>query len=219
MKSMKKNLLPAASLFAVFVLWTVAVRTIDVRTLGPLDANVGLAALNSKFHQLTGVHMSWYMITDWLSIIPLICAMGFGLLGLVQWIKRKYLRKVDFDILALGGFYLAVMAMYALFEKLEINYRPVLIDGILEASYPSSTTMLVLCVMTTAAMQVRSRLKKSLLRQCVLIAINVFTAFMVLGRTGAGVHWLTDIVGAALISAALITLYTAVCSLKKPPYD
>lgn len=107
----------------------------------------------------TGVHFELYNITDWLGLVPLFVCMGFGILGLVQWIKRKSICKVDHDILILGGFYIITIAAYLLFESVVINYRPVLIGGILEASYPSSTTMLVMCVMPTAIMQLKSRIK------------------------------------------------------------
>ena len=68
-------------------------------------------------------------------------------MGLGQWIRRKSLRKVDFTILALGIFYIATAAAFLFFENHVINYRPLLIGGNLEASYPSSTTLLAICVM------------------------------------------------------------------------
>ena len=115
------------------------------------------------------------------------------------------------SILVLGGFYVAVMAVFVFFELFVINYRPVLIDGNLEASYPSSTTMLVMCVMPTALMQLRSRIKNRARNTAVSTAIAAFTAFMVIGRLISGVHWLTDIIGGALLSAGLVMLYAAVC--------
>jgi undecaprenyl-diphosphatase len=141
--------------------------------------------------------------------------MGFGFLGLVQWIKRKSIRKVDRSILLLGGYYLVVMAAYVFFEVFAVNYRPVLIEGILEVSYPSSTTMLVLCVMPTALMQLNQRVKNGILRQCISAAIITFILFMVIGRLVSGVHWVSDIIGGALLSAGLVTLYDAACSLSK----
>ena len=136
-------------------------------------------------------------------------ALGFAVLGLVQLISRRSLRRVDGSILVLGAFYIAVMAAYLLFEKFAVNYRPVLIDGFLEVSYPSSTTLLTLCVMPTAMLQLSRRLRSGRLRSLVLAVLAAFTAFMVVGRLLSGVHWLTDIVGGVLLSAAIVCLYAA----------
>jgi undecaprenyl-diphosphatase len=190
-----------------FVLWTVLVRFVDVRAIGPELSSVGFAALNGFVHELTGVNWLLYTATDWLGLVPIAVALGFAVLGLVQLINRKSLRKVDHSILALGAFYIVVMAVYTFFEIVVINYRPTLIDGYLEASYPSSTTMLVMCVMPTAAMQLNVRIKNTVLRRCAIIAIVAFTAFMVIGRLISGVHWITDIIGGALLSAGLVMIY------------
>jgi len=140
--------------------------------------------------------------------------MGFGILGLCEWIKRKNLFKVEYSILTLGGFYIIVMAVYIFFEMFVVNYRPILINGNLEASYPSSTTMLVMCVMPTAIMQFNSRIKSNIVKKCVNILIIAFIAFMVIARLLSGVHWFSDIIGGALLSAGLVLLYHAIISLK-----
>ena len=206
-KKNRKLFWVGVGLLAVFVLWTVLVHFVDVRAIGPEGSSVGFAALNGFVHELTGVNWFLYTITDWLGIVPIAVALGFAILGLVQLIKRKSLWKVDHRILALGVFYIVVMAAYIFFEVVVINYRPTLIDGYLEASYPSSTTMLVMCVMPTAAMQLNVRIKNTVLRRFAVIAIVVFTAFMVIGRLVSGVHWITDIIGGALLSAGLVTMY------------
>ena len=197
-------------LLAVFVLWTVLIRFVDVEAIGPRQSSVGFATLNGYIHNLTGVNMSLYIITDWLGLVPIGVAFGFAVLGLVQWIKRKSLLKVDQSILTLGGFYIVVMAVYILFEIVVINYRPTLIDGYLEASYPSSTTILVMCVMPTAMMQLRTRIKNDLFRRCVMLTITVFITFMVIGRLVSGVHWITDIIGGALLSTAIVLMYYSI---------
>ena len=212
----KKYLTLALCLLAAFVLWTVAVCLVNVQPIGPENSAVGFAGINGAFHQLTGVHMALYDLTDILSVIPLGCVAAFGLLGLMQWIRRKDLRKVDGDLLVLGGFYVTVLAVFVLFEKLAVNYRPVLIEGVLEASYPSSTTMLVLCVMPSVMLQLHERMKAGTLKNCVQLLLAAFTAFMVIGRLISGVHWLTDIIGGALLSAGLVLLYfAALCLTKK----
>ena len=203
----KRTFFTALGLLAAFLLWTAAIGGIDVQAIGPQGSTVGFAALNRFFHNLTGVHLSLYVITDWLGLVPIGFAFGFAILGLVQWIKRKHLAQVDRSILILGGFYLVVMAVYVLFELVVVNYRPVLIEGFLEASYPSSTTLLVLTVMPTAMLQLRGRTRNPILRRGVTVAITAFMAFMVIGRLISGVHWLTDIIGGALLSAGLVMMY------------
>ena len=207
MKQKHRKLYLSLFLLGAFVLWTLLVRFVDVRAIGPEGSLVGFAALNGWFHSLTGVHMTLYTVTDWLGLVPLAFILGFGLLGLVQWIRRKQFFKVDRSILVLGLYYIVVMAAYILFEYLVINYRPVLISGILEASYPSSTTLLVLTVMPTAMLQLKERIQNRAFRNCVLVLIAAFTAFMVIGRLLSGVHWLTDILGGILLSAGFLGLY------------
>ena len=213
-KENQRNFCIATCMLFAFFLWTATIQFIDVQTIGPQGSSVGFATLNGFVHNLTGVHMSLYAITDWLGLVPLAFVMGFALLGLVQWIKRKYLLKVDYSILVLGGFYIVVMAVYVLFEVFVVNYRPVLIGGILEASYPSSTTMLVMCVMPTAIMQFNARIKNNVLKRFVASAITVFVVFMVIGRLLSGVHWFTDIIGSALLSAGLVMMYRAIICLE-----
>ena len=203
----KRKFSIALGLLAAFALWTIAISLIDVQAIGPRGSTVGFATLNSMVHRLTGVHMQLYTITDWLGLVPVAFGFGFALLGLAQWIKRKSILKVDGSILILGGFYIVTLAAYLFFESYVVNYRPVLIEGYLEASYPSSTTLLVLCVMPTAIMQLRDRIKQPMFRKCVSIVITAFIAFMVIGRLVSGVHWLTDIIGGILLSAGLVMIY------------
>ena len=211
----KKDLWCSITFFASFILWTLLISIVDVQSIGPRDSAVGFATINGRFHALTGVHMTLYHITDWLGLVPVGFGFGFAILGLVQWIKRKHILKVDYSILVLGGYYIIVLAAYLFFEEYVVNYRPVLINGYLEASYPSSTTLLVLCVMPTANMQINNRIKNYNLRHIVSCAIKVFTAFMVIGRLVSGVHWFTDIIGGILLSAGLVVLYRFLSNLKR----
>ena len=213
-KENRKNLWCSISMLATFALWTGLLCCVDVQPIGPRGAAVGFATLNRLFHNLTGVHMTLYHITDWLGLVPVVFGFRFAILGLIQWIKRKHILKVDYSILVLGGYYVLVLAAYLFFEEHVVNYRPVLIAGFLEASYPSSTTLLVLCVMPTAVMELNTRIKHNTLRRCVAWTIKAFTAFMVIGRLLSGVHWFTDIIGGILLSAGLVMLYRYISNLK-----
>ena len=205
----KKTLIQGVTLLADFTLWTWLIRTVDVQPVGVNGTDIGFAVLNTWFHQLTGVHMNLYTITDWLGLVPLFVCMGFAAIGLVQLIRRRSLRKVDADILLLGAYYAVVIGCYLAFEMIPINYRPILIEGRMEASYPSSTSLLVLSVMPTLVWQARHRVRLAKYRRPLSLSAGLFSLFMVIGRLISGVHWLTDIVGAVLLSGGLYGIYKA----------
>ena len=206
-KIRRKDLLAGIVLLTEFALWTVLIRHIDVQNAGPNGTEIGFAAINVWFHRLTGVHMLIYTVTDWLGFVPIIICMCFGVLGLVQLVKRKSLPRVDSDILMLGAYYVLVILCYLLFEMVPINYRPILINGNLEASYPSSTTLLVLSVMPTLKYQTDRRIANPVIRKAITLFVIVFAAFMVIGRLISGVHWVTDIAGSVFLSSGLFMIY------------
>lgn len=153
--------------------------------------------------------MSIYVITDWLGLVPLFICMIFGGLGLFQLITRRNVLKVDSDILFLGIYYILVIFGYLIFEMIPINYRPILIEGFMEASYPSSTTLLVLGVMPTLVFQTNRRIKSNMGKKIIHLMTVLFSAFMVIGRLISGVHWFTDIVGSVMLSTGLFLIYKA----------
>ena len=207
MKNAEKKILAGGILLTAFVMWTILVQAVDVRPVGVNGTSVGFATLNSCFHSMTGVDMRLYNITDWLGLVPVAVCMLFGIVGLIQLIKRKSLFKVDCDIVISGIYYIFVIVGYLVFEMIPINYRPILINGFAEASYPSSTTLLVLSVMPTLVFLTQRRIKSDSIRTIIRVATVIFSCFMLLGRLASGVHWLTDIIGAVLLSKGLFLIY------------
>ena len=212
-KKWKKTMVAGAMLVLLFVVWTLLILHVDVQPVGQNGTNIGFASINTWFHRLTGVHMGIYTITDWLGLVPVVICIGFGAIGLAQWIQRRSLQKVDADILLLGFYYVLVILGYLIFEMVPINYRPIPINGAMEASYPSSTTLLVLSVMPTLKFQMDRRARSQTVKGIVTAFVVLFSAFMVIGRLIAGVHWLTDIIGGVILSAGLYLLYCAAVML------
>lgn len=206
----KRKMLTGITLLSAFVVWTVMILMIDVQPVGQNGTEVGFATINVWFHKITGVHMLPYTISDWLGLVPIVICMCFGMVGFIQLIKRKSLFKVDRDIIWLGVYYILVIMGYLFFEMVPVNFRPVLIDGRLEASYPSSTTLLVLSVMPTLKYQADRRIESLGIRKAISIFTLGFSLFMVACRIISGVHWLTDIVGSFLLSFGLFMIYTSV---------
>ena len=209
MKRGKRKLLLGMTLLVAFVIWTALILTVDVQPWGQNGTNIGFAILNCWFHQLTGVHMGIYVITDWLGLVPIFVCMLFGCIGFVQLLRRRSLFKVDYDILILGMYYIVVILGYLVFEMIPINYRPILIEGVMEVSYPSSTTLLVLSVMPTVIEQTGRRVQNAVVQRAIRIVVILFSSFMVIGRLISGVHWATDIVGGVFLSAGLFFIYEA----------
>ena len=210
----RKSFFVATGTLVLFILWTLLVCFVDVRAIGPEGSFVGFGALNGAIHNITGVNITLYIITDWLGLVPIVTALSFAILGLVQLIKRKSLLRVDYSILALGVFYIAVIVIYVLFEIVVINYRPILIDGTLESSYPSSTTILVMTIMPTAVMQLKCRIKNLIFKRILFVVACIFTAFMVIGRLLSGVHWVSDIIGGLILSIGLVLMYYSLSRIK-----
>ena len=203
----KKHLWTGIWFLLTFLLWTTLIRCVDVQAAGPSGTKIGFAAFNLWFHKLTGVHMTVYTITDWLGLVPIGVCLCFGAVGVVQMVRRKSLFRVDPDIILLGVYYILVILAYLVFEMIPINYRPILIGGALESSYPSSTTLLVVSVMPTLKLQIDRRTDNALVRNVTGIFVIMFSAFMVIGRLISGVHWATDIIGAVFLSTGLFLLY------------
>lgn len=203
----KKHFITGLILICVFAVWTIMIQTVDVKLIGQGETKTGFASFNLWFHTITGVNMILYYITDWFGLVPIFCCFAFGITGLIQLIKRKNLFKVDTDIIISGIYYIVIILLYLFFEMIPINYRPVLIDGMLETSYPSSTTLLVLSVMPTVSFLTNRRLTNEYFRTVINISVILFSVFMIIGRTLSGVHWLTDIIGSFFASTGVYLLY------------
>lgn len=208
----KKNIITSITMIILAVIYTILVKIIDVAPIGPNNSEVGFSKINGFFHNLLGSNMTIYKITEILGIIPLLMAGIYAIIGLVELIKRKSLTKVDYEIYALAGLYVVVLGLYVFFEKCIINYRPILIDGVLEASYPSSHTLMALCICGSSII-----VNKRIFHKKIFNLENKLSIFLmitiILGRFISGVHWFGDIIGAIFISLALLSsFYTAISS-------
>ena len=199
-------------LFAVLIL---LVKKVNVAAIGPEGTSIGLSDLNKSFHEMTGENHTLYKISEYLGYGALALVGVFGLVGLAQLIRRRSLLKVDHEILALGGLYVVVLGLYFVFEKVVINYRPVIMEGDahVEASFPSSHTMLAMVVLGSTLMVISKYVKQDGLRVGLEMLCIISIVLLVLGRLLCGVHWLTDIIGGVLISGALLFAFAGVKDL------
>ncbi len=215
MKKETKGFILCTILIILSILFTILVLNFDVKPVGPNGSNVGFATINIKVAQYIGSNMTWYNITGVLGILPMLIVAIYGILGIIELVKRKSILKVDFEIILLGVFYVIIGILYLFFEKFILNYRPILIDGMLEASYPSSHTMMAIFICLSANIVNKSLIKDNKLRTIFNIVSLITLFVIVILRIISGVHWCSDIVGGVIISLTLIVIFNTVLKLKK----
>ena len=201
----KKNILICILLVLLSIIYTLLVKYVDTSTIGPNGSVVGFSSLNSFVFNLTGNNMTLYKITEILGIIPILIVLMYAVIGLIQVIDRKSL-KVDKELIALGILYVVVILIYVFFEKCIINYRPVIIDGVLEASYPSSHTLLSICICGSALLINKYLFNNKKIYKYINIISIISMVLIVLGRLLSGVHWASDIIGSIIISITLLKI-------------
>ena len=182
---------------------------------GVNESSIGVASVNQVIFKTIGVNMIWYHITDWLGLVPIFIAMIYAFIGFIQLIKRRSIFKVDKELIILGVFYIIVICLYVFFEKFIVNYRPILMNGFLEASYPSSHTLMTICLCGSSII-INRKLFNNKIAKFVNVLSLVVVLITVIGRLLSGVHWFTDIIGGIFIGGALLmTLYSVLDVVKK----
>ena len=215
----KRNLLFSILFLFLAILFTILVQVVDVEAIGPNGSLVGFATINQLVFDTLKTNDTLYHLTEWVGILPIFIALLYALVGFGELIKAKDLRKVDKNLLSLAVFYIVVIGVYVLFEIYEVNYRPILMDGVLEASYPSSHTMMAICICGSSLFISKRIFKTEFAKGLNLLSILVMI-FLVVGRLVSGVHWFTDILGGILISGALLMIfYTVIDSFKEEKSD
>ena len=204
-----RGFITAGVLLLLALLFTVLVKTVDVQPIGPQDTSVGFSRPNKAFADVFGFNNVLYVFTQILGYCALLVVGFFGLGGAMQFIKRKRILKVDRELLGAGTLYVVVLALYAFFEKVIINYRPVIMPDETEpeASFPSSHTLLACVVFISAAILCETYVRSSRARKLTKTVFYVLAAVMVICRLFSGVHWLTDIIAGLLYSAALLAAF------------
>lgn len=208
-KKTRYLLISSFALLLLFVLLIIGIKLFDVSPIGPLESEIGFSELNAYVHDLFGYNELWYELTEPTIYVALLSAAAFAFLGLIQLIKRKSIFKVDTELYILATLYVAVVGSFVLFELFVVNLRPVLTDGELEASFPSTHTMLVICMIGSAIHYINHKFKHKAINITATVLGTFLISFSWIGRLLSGVHWFTDILGGLLISFSLLLAYMA----------
>lgn len=205
-QSTKKSVVPAVVTLVLFFALTACLYCIDPRPIAANSSMVGMGFVNEPFNQLTGVNWSAYAASQLGGYISIASMFVFFCVGVAQLAKTRSLKGVDMAIYLLAAAYVVMLVLYVGFDKLALNYRPVLVDGQLEPSYPSSHSFLAVGALGCAAVWARARLSRKV--SAIITALcGILAAFVVVARLISGVHWLTDIVAGVLLGLTLVFAY------------
>lgn len=157
--------------------------------------------------------MQWEKITDIILITALAVLGVFAVLGLTEWIKRKSLKKVDRELLAMILPLVLMAATYFIFDKLLVlNTRP---NGSGEPSFPSSHTMATATIFLMTMLALKKYVKNKALRIFLDIVMLILIALVSVGRVAANMHWASDVIGALIFSLIFATIYYLLIRPKK----
>ena len=213
---MKKKYIGSGVCLCLFLLLIALLKTFDVETVGPGGTAIGFSHLNMRIHELLGEHRFWYKLTGILGYLAIALGLAMAAAGLIQWMKRKRLTAVDRELRLLGALYVATAAVYLFFEKVIVNYRPVIMEGETapEASFPSSHTMLSCVILGSLCMLIDRYVKNHETARILRFLAVLMLLLIVIGRLISGVHWFTDILGGVLISLALLLGFAGLLEAK-----
>ena len=221
-KSNLKNIIITSSLFVLFLIFTILTKFINVAAIGPENSRIGFAELNNSINKGINANDIWDKLGDIFMLIALALAAFYVVIGIIQLVKRKKLFKVDKEILVLAIIYSMLAIIFVFFEIVVINYRPILVDGALEASYPSTHTLIVCTIMPISIILAHKYLQNKYLKLITDIFAIISILFSAVSRLLSGMHWFTDVIGAILISAVLVmTYYTLIkiCNKDNTPKE
>lgn len=207
----KKNWkwLVGAAFLLLFLILIILLKTVDVEINEAIGKEIGLSRINVTVHNAIGVHFRWYDATEYIGYFAILAAAGFAVwAGVRLLVSRFSIRKMGLDFLVLGGLYIVVILCYVFFEFAVVNYRPILLDGKAEASFPSSHTVLSIVVFVSAAKILYRRFAPRVSPILFSLPFWALAAFTVSGRLVSGVHWLTDVIGGVLLSLALLFIFS-----------
>lgn len=206
MKNKRKKIIINLTFIFFAIIFIIMVKFVDVKPIGVNGSNIGFSTLNQIILNQIGVNIIWYYITDWLGLIPILISLIYAIIGIIQLFNRKSIFKVDKEIISLGLFYITLICIYIFFENVIINYRPILIDGFLEASFPSSHTLMTVCICGSSIIINNKLFKNNIVKTLNILSIIIIIV-TIFGRLVSGAHWFTDILGGIIISISLLKIF------------
>lgn len=210
-------LIVAGVCLALFAVLTASALFIDVAPIGPQGSSVGLSSINGAVFATLGSNDLADKTSDLLLVLSVLVCGAFAALGLTQLARTRSLSGVDPALIRLALAYLTLAVLYVGFEFVTLNYAPVLDEGQLKSSFPSSHTLATVAVFAMSPITLRAlganpqttnpKLCNPATPSIAGAMSAVFILAAVVLRVLSGQHWLTDVIAGVLLALCVTALY------------
>ena len=205
----------AVACTVIFILFTIMVTALDGQTVD--GHRLGLATMNGWWRDLVGVNAAWRVVSDVVAVGTVFGAVGLLIVQIVAVVRGRGLRPVVRDWWGVDLVLISLGICYGLFQIVVINYRPLLMHGVAEASYPSSHVLLFATVWPLLILTLWRMTKRRWVRVTVMVVGMMVMLAGIVARALSGYHWLSDLVGGVLLGVTLVAWYLALqYNLPKP---
>lgn len=185
-------------LWLILLIFTILVSFVDVKIYNVTNTEIGLYSLN-KIFLVNSINSNYInIISNGIFLICLLVIILMLLLITFEYFKTKKINKNNLNFII---HFLIMVLIWIIFDKiLIINYRPILINGNIEGSYPSTHVM----VSTFVLLFLSDKLKKIFKNDKIFYIISIgLIIIQSISRILLTMHWFTDIIGGLLIGCLL----------------
>ena len=161
---------------------------------------------------------TWELITNIILILSLIALGAFAVLGLVQWIKRKSLKKVDKQLRWFPLPLALMAATYVVFDKFLpkfFDFMPTRPNGSGEPSFPSTHVMIVATIFFITTIILPKYIKNKVVRIILELLMVIGLALTCTGRVMANMHTPIDVLGGIAFAFIFAEIYFQIIKPRK----
>ncbi len=201
-KVLNKYSLMGLGFLFIFLILLILLMSVDKAS--NIYKEIGLYNFN-KIFLVDYYNESWDGFSDVILYISILFILGLIIYGIYQLYKRKSLFKVDKDIILTGFGFVFIIIIWFIFDKfIDINYRPIAVNGSAQTSFPSTHVMLA-CFSLLATTRIILKRNTNELKYNIITygGVSILVILCSLGRILSKMHWTTDVLGAIFISLAI----------------
>ena len=156
--------------------------------------------------------MDWDKATDAILISSFAVLAIFVVLGLIQWISRRSLKKVDKQLLFMPIPLILMVIVYLVCDKVLPQFFPDFMptrpNGSGEYSFPSTHVMVVTTIFFVVITALPKYIKSKPVRYILEIIMFALASIVATGRVLSNMHSIVDVIGGVVFAFIFTGIYS-----------